>query len=85
MKTYHPMPIPSMAEALSAPTLSDRLAFVRQAHGFSMRELARRTGISPSQVCSYESDKVRPGLDAFFLIAEALNVDPIALYHGVRE
>jgi transcriptional regulator with XRE-family HTH domain len=81
VKTYHPLP--TIAEALAAPTLSDRVAFVRQARGLSMREVARQAGIAPSQVCKYESGEVRPGLDAFFEVAKALSVDPLVLYEGV--
>lgn len=46
----------------------------REALGMSQNELSRRSGVSVSAICSYESGDKKPGLKAMLKLGEALNI-----------
>lgn len=53
---------------------TDRLRTLREQHGWSQRELARRCGVSDAQINKYESGQTDPSSTYLKLIAEQLNV-----------
>lgn len=60
--------------------VSEVLRKARQGHGLSLRELARRSGISPAQVSRIESgDVAQPSAQTLISLAQALDRNPAPL------
>lgn len=59
------------------------LACARAESGMSQRELARRLGRAQSHVYRIEAQERRVDLLEFYRIAEALGLDPVALFARV--
>ncbi|CAB1128782.1 Transcriptional regulator, contains XRE-family HTH domain [Candidatus Hydrogenisulfobacillus filiaventi] len=51
----------------------------RRAHGFSLKELAERTGISPAQLSRLENQRRRPSLDQLAQLSRVLRFEPEVL------
>jgi len=51
----------------------------RQAHGFSQERLARRIGLTFQQVQKYENASNRLSVSRLIVIAEVMQLDPLAL------
>lgn len=49
----------------------------------SQRELAQRMGVTRNTIANFESGRRAVRLADFLMIANALNIDPIALLHRV--
>jgi len=54
--------------------LGQRLREVRQAAGMSLRELARRLGVSPSFVSQFETGKSQPSVATLYSLSQVLDV-----------
>jgi DNA-binding XRE family transcriptional regulator len=52
--------------------LGDRLRAARKAHGISLRELARRIGVSASLISQIETQKVHPSVSTLYSLASEL-------------
>lgn len=52
--------------------LGERLRAQRERSGLSLRELARRVGVSPSLISQIETDKVRPSVSTLYQIVSEL-------------
>ncbi|MDP4119649.1 MAG: helix-turn-helix transcriptional regulator [Bacillota bacterium] len=53
---------------------------IRTQKGLSLRELAKRSGVSKTHIDNIESGKTMPTIDIICKIAKALEVDPRELY-----
>ncbi|HZS94199.1 MAG TPA: cupin domain-containing protein [Chloroflexota bacterium] len=53
-------------------SIGTRLRALRSSHGLGVRELARRTGITPSMLSQIERGSVNPSVGTLFRLAEAL-------------
>lgn len=62
--------------------LGETIQNLRTQHGFSVRALAARAGITPSMLSQLENDRVMPSIQTLRALAEALNVP---LYEFFRE
>lgn len=60
-------------------TVKQRLIEARAEHGFSQRELARRSGVSVEAVRCFENGTRNPTLGTLHDLALALEMDPAAL------
>ena len=56
-----------------ADVLGDRLRAAREAHGISLRELARRVDVSASLISQIETGKVNPSVSTLFALASELD------------
>lgn len=72
--------------AQGSRTIGVRLRTAREAAGISVRELARRIGVSPSLISQVELDQSMPSVGTLFLIANQLGlvVDDLFRDNGVR-
>lgn len=57
----------------------ERLYIAMHSRGVKQVELSNLTGINKSQICEYCSGKCKPKQDKLYLIAHALNVNPMWL------
>ncbi len=60
-------------------SIGDKVRRIRQAQGLSMRELARKVGVSPSLISQIERNQVSPSFSTLKGLAKALNEDPSSL------
>ncbi len=58
-----------------ARTIGEHIARARIARRWTQEELARRSGLSASNLCSIETNRVRPRLSTLRLLAETLEID----------
>ncbi|MDZ4159664.1 MAG: XRE family transcriptional regulator [Anaerolineaceae bacterium] len=61
-------------QTLVRPTVGSRIKEKRQCEGLSIRELARRTGLTASFISQVENEKANVSLDSLRRISEALGV-----------
>lgn len=54
----------------------------RKEHGLSLRELARRVGVSPSALSQIENGHSRPSVDTLYELARQLGVTPDEIFFG---
>jgi len=59
-------------EPIQADVLGDRLRVARQAYGISLRELARRVGVSASLISQIETGKIHPSVSTLYSLASEL-------------
>lgn len=59
--------------AQGADVLGDRLRATREAYGISLRELARRVGVSASLISQIETGKVHPSVSTLYALASELD------------
>src|SRR5581483_2480266 len=59
-----------------------RLRARREEHGLSLRELARRLGISPSAISQIETGKSRPSVSTLYAIVSELGMSLDELFAG---
>ena len=59
--------------SMRADVLGDRLRAVREAYGISLRELARRVGVSASLISQIETGKVHPSVSTLYALASELD------------
>lgn len=60
------------ADLTTPDDLGDRLRTEREAHGISLRELARRIGVSPSLISQIETGKIHPSVSTLYSLAAEL-------------
>lgn len=65
--------------------LGTRLKELRSRKGISQTELAKRVGVTPSNISQVENDLIYPSLPALIKIAEILSVDVSAFFQEVEE
>ena len=56
------------------PQMGERLRSARQARGLTLRELAKRLGVSPSMISQIETDRASPSVSTLYSIANELDV-----------
>jgi transcriptional regulator with XRE-family HTH domain len=68
------------------PEIGDRLRAARRGHRLSLRELAKRLGVSPSLISQIETGRAQPSVSTLYAIAAELNVslDDLLFYDGRR-
>lgn len=59
-------------QRMRADVLGDRLRAAREAYGISLRELARRVGVSASLISQIETGKVHPSVSTLYALATEL-------------
>lgn len=60
-------------EPMAADVLGDRLRAAREDYGISLRELARRVGVSASLISQIETGKVHPSVSTLYALASELD------------
>ncbi len=63
---------PDAQPTMRADVLGDRLRAARDAYGISLRELARRIGVSASLISQIETGKVHPSVSTLYSLASEL-------------
>jgi len=63
---------PDAQPTMRADVLGDRLRAARDAYGISLRELARRIGVSASLISQIETGKVHPSVSTLYSLASHL-------------
>jgi transcriptional regulator with XRE-family HTH domain len=56
------------------PEIGDRLRAARRSHRLSLRELAKRLGVSPSLISQIETGRAQPSVSTLYSITSELNV-----------
>jgi transcriptional regulator with XRE-family HTH domain len=56
------------------PDIGDRLRAARRSHRLSLRELAKRLGVSPSLISQIETGRAQPSVSSLYAIAAELDV-----------
>lgn len=56
------------------PDIGDRLRAARRSHHLSLRELAKRLGVSPSLISQIETGRAQPSVSSLYAIAAELDV-----------
>ncbi|MGW0039746.1 TetR family transcriptional regulator [Gordonia sp. NPDC003376] len=72
------------AAPTSRPTAGDRIRAARLSSGISLRELARRLGLSPATLSAMENGQTGITVDRFETIAAELRIEPTALLEGTH-
>jgi len=72
------------ADITTPDDLGERLRSERESHGISLRELARRIGVSPSLISQIETGKVHPSVSTLYSLAAELgaSVDHLLFEDG---
>lgn len=65
--------------------ISERLAKLREANGYSMRELADRIGTSANTVMRWERGESSPSQEFCIALAELYGRDPVWLMFGLKK
>jgi transcriptional regulator with XRE-family HTH domain len=60
-------------DTTATDVLGDRLRATREAYGISLRELARRVGVSASLISQIETGKVHPSVSTLYALASELD------------
>src|SRR5215213_9238944 len=81
----------ALDRAADASKVGARLRAAREGLGISLRELARRVGVSPSLVSQIELDRVNPSVSTLYALVTELGMtmsdvfgDSVSWDHGVR-
>lgn len=59
---------------MAHPQMGERLRNARRARGLTLRELAKRLGVSPSMISQIETDRASPSVSTLYAIANELDV-----------
>lgn len=70
----------SQKQAAGKFDLGARIRGIRQKQGFSQKQLAELTGVTPSTISQVEKNLIYPSLPALFRIAESLSVETAAFF-----
>lgn len=68
--------MPTSSNDISLEFVGDRLKLLREIQGFSQRELAKRSGITHSNISMIEQGQVSPSIQSINRILNALSVSP---------
>ncbi|MGE4561077.1 MAG: helix-turn-helix domain-containing protein, partial [Desulfobulbus sp.] len=63
--------------------LGGRIKAVRQKQGLSQKELAQRTGVTPSSISQIEKNLIYPSIPALFRLAESLAIGVNTFFEGM--
>lgn len=63
--------------------LGGRIKTLRKKQGISQKELAEKTGVTPSSVSQIEKNVIYPSIPALFRLAESLSVEVTAFFQGM--
>jgi transcriptional regulator with XRE-family HTH domain len=66
-------------------TIGETLETERKRQGLTLRELAARTGVSASLLCSIEKGRVNPSVATLYELATQLGVHPQAFFQAPRD
>lgn len=72
-----PRPLPGRFD------LGGRIREVRKQQGLSQKELAEKTGVTPSSISQIEKNLIYPSIPALFRLAESLSVNVAAFFDGL--
>ena len=64
-------------------TIRSNITYCRKARGLNQKQLAKKSGITPANICRIESGRHFPTLWSFHRICETLNV-PYSMIMGPR-
>src|SRR3954451_22602970 len=67
-------PAAALDRAADASKVGGRLRAMRESLGISLRELARRVGVSPSLVSQIELDRVNPSVSTLYALVTELGM-----------
>jgi transcriptional regulator with XRE-family HTH domain len=67
-----------------AATIGKRLLALIEKRGWTQRELARRTGLTPSAICQICLGDTEPSLDTIRKLARVLSVSEGRIINGTR-
>src|SRR3954469_9851716 len=67
-------PSAALDRAADASKVGGRLRATRESLGISLRELARRVGVSPSLVSQIELDRVNPSVSTLYALVTELGI-----------
>src|SRR3954453_1366689 len=71
---------PALDRAADASKVGGRLRATRERQGVSLRELARRVGVSPSLVSQIELDRVNPSVSTLYALVTELGMTRGAVF-----
>lgn len=63
--------------------LGSRIKAIRKTQGLSQKELAEKTGVTPSSISQIEKNLIFPSIPALFRLAESLNVEVSSFFEGM--
>jgi transcriptional regulator with XRE-family HTH domain len=63
--------------------LGARIKEVRKKQGLSQKELAEKTGVTPSSISQVEKNLIYPSIPALFRMAESLSVEVASFFEGI--
>lgn len=63
--------------------LGGRIKTLRKKQGISQKELAEKTGVTPSSISQIEKNVIYPSIPALFRLAESLSVEVTAFFQGL--
>lgn len=63
--------------------LGGRIKEVRRQQGLSQKELAEKTGVTPSSISQIEKNLIYPSIPALFRLAESLSVNVTTFFDGL--
>ena len=74
----------TLDRALEASKVGSRLRTERERLGISLRELARRVGVSPSLVSQIELDRVNPSVSTLYALVTELGMTMSEVFGDAR-
>jgi transcriptional regulator with XRE-family HTH domain len=77
-------PFPGTQPHPDYPGIGERLRDARRARGLSLRELAKRLGVSPSLISQIERGTARPSVSTLFRLVAELDVSLDEILFGLR-
>jgi transcriptional regulator with XRE-family HTH domain len=77
-------PFPDPLPHPDYPGIGERLRDTRRARGLSLRELAKRLGVSPSLISQIERGTARPSVSTLFRLVAELDVSLDEVLFGIR-
>jgi transcriptional regulator with XRE-family HTH domain/KaiC/GvpD/RAD55 family RecA-like ATPase len=72
-----PKPLPGRFD------LGGRIRAVRKKQGLSQKELAEKTGVTPSSISQIEKNLIYPSVPALFRLAESLSIGVASFFEGI--
>ena len=80
MNSTLPKPSEKSSQRRSQHSIAETLRHLRQGHGFTLNELARRCALAPSTLSKIENGQMSPTYDTILSLAEGLSVDVADLF-----
>lgn len=76
---------PAAAAQIGAASIGPRLRAAREARGLTLRELARRIGVSPSLVSQIENGRGAPSVNTLYALVTELDISVDTLFSDESE